>query len=94
MNRRTSVKKKTISRSSLDVVWQVIVLNDSVNLISYVTMVLRKVFGFDPNKASKHTLEAHEKGYSVVWAGQREHAEYYAQVLQQWQVNSIIKKDA
>ena len=31
--------------------WKVVVLNDPVNLMSYVVLVFRKVFGFDENRA-------------------------------------------
>lgn len=61
--------------------WQVVVHNDPVNLMSYVTMVFRKVFGFSAEKARRHMLEVHEKGKSIVWCGEREKAEFYVQQL-------------
>lgn len=94
MSRQTSTKKKSTSKTSIETPWQVVVLNDSVNLMSYVTMVFQKTLGFDKTRATKHMLEVHEKGRSVVWSGQREHAELYAQTLQQWQLNSFIQKNA
>lgn len=94
MARQVSSKPKNVPKTSLEKPWQVIVLNDSVNLMSYVTMVLQKIFGFDKKKATEHMLEVHEKGCSIVWSGQREHAELYAQALQQWQLNCIIKNNA
>ena len=77
----------------LDSPWQVVVLSDPVNLMTYVTMVFQKVFYFDKTTATKHVIEVQEKGRSVVWSGEREHAEYYAQMLQQWQLHTIIQKD-
>lgn len=74
-------------------VWLVVVLNDPVNLMSYVVMVFRKVFGFDDPTARRHMLEVHEQGRSVVWAGVREKAEAYAQTLQQWHLSAIIERD-
>ncbi len=73
--------------------WRVVVLNDPVNLMSYVVMVFRKVFGFDEAKARKHMLEVHELGRSVVWRGDREKAEAYAFTLQQWHLSSILEAD-
>ena len=61
--------------------WQVVVHNDDVNLMSYVTMVFRKVFGFSTAQAEKHMLEVHEKGRSMVWVGDREQAELYLEQL-------------
>ena len=73
--------------------WRVVVLNDPVNLMSYVVMVFRKVFGFDEARARKHMLEVHELGRSVVWRGHREKAEAYAFTLQQWHLTSVLESD-
>jgi len=73
--------------------WKVIVLNDPVNLMSYVVMVFRRVFGYDEDKARKHMLEVHEQGRSVLWAGPRERAEAYVYTLQNWQLNTVLEKD-
>jgi ATP-dependent Clp protease adaptor protein ClpS len=72
---------KTRDRSDLDSVWSVIVHNDPVNLMSYVTLVFRRVFGFPREKAERHMLEVHNQGRSIVWSGAREPAEVYLQQL-------------
>lgn len=74
-------------------VWRVVVLNDPVNLMSYVVMVFKKVLGFDETKARKHMLEVHELGRSIVWSGVREQAEAYAFNLQQWHLTVVIEAD-
>lgn len=71
--------------------WRVVVLNDPVNLMSYVVLVFRKVLGFDEPTARKHMLEVHEAGRSVVWTGLREQAEHYAFTLQQWHLSAILE---
>ncbi|KXU37382.1 Clp protease ClpS [Cephaloticoccus capnophilus] len=73
--------------------WLVVVLNDPVNLMSYVVMVFRKVFGFDETAARKHMLEVHEQGRSVLWSGPREQAEAYAYTLQQWQLTAVLESE-
>lgn len=73
--------------------WRVVVLNDPVNLMSYVVMVFKKVFGFDETRARKHMLEVHEQGRSVVWTGVREQAEAYVFTLQQWHLTAVIESD-
>lgn len=73
--------------------WRVVVLNDPVNLMSYVVMVFKKVFGFDESRARKHMLEVHEQGRSVVWTGVREQAEAYVFTLQQWHLTAVIESD-
>jgi len=73
--------------------WRVVVLNDPVNLMSYVVLVFKKVFGFDESTARRHMLEVHERGRSVVWAGLREKAEAYAFTLQQWHLTAVLESD-
>jgi ATP-dependent Clp protease adaptor protein ClpS len=75
------IEKETRAAEKLDLPWQVIVHNDPVNLMSYVTMVFQKVFGFPREKAEKHMLEVHQQGRSIVWSGMRERAELYVQQL-------------
>jgi ATP-dependent Clp protease adaptor protein ClpS len=72
--------------------WRVVVLNDPVNLMSYVVLVFKKVFGFDENRARRHMLEVHERGRSVVWSGLREQAEHYAFILQQWHLTAVLER--
>ena len=73
--------------------WRVVVLNDPVNLMSYVVMVFKKVFGFDEQTARKRMLEVHEQGRSIVWSGQREKAEAYVFTLQQWHLTAVLEPD-
>ena len=83
----------TAAQTQLADVWRVVVLNDPVNLMSYVVMVFKKVFGFDETRARRHMLEVHEKGRSIIWAGVREQAEAYAFTLQQWHLNAVIEAE-
>ncbi|MDF9827867.1 ATP-dependent Clp protease adaptor protein ClpS [Ereboglobus sp. PH5-5] len=73
--------------------WRVVVLNDPVNLMSYVVLVFKKVLGFDDQTAQKHMLEVHEQGRSVVWCGLREKAEAYAYTLHEWHLRAILEAD-
>jgi ATP-dependent Clp protease adaptor protein ClpS len=75
------LEQETREEDLLDVPWQVVVHNDPVNLMSYVTMVFQKVFGFSRDRAEKHMLEVHREGRSIVWSGLRERAELYVQQL-------------
>ena len=58
-----------------DVPWIVLVWNDPINLMSYVTYVFQKLFGYSREKAEKLMLDVHEKGRAVVSNGSREKAE-------------------
>lgn len=72
---------ETKDKDELDVPWQVVVHNDPVNLMTYVTMVFQRVFGYPREKAERHMLEVHQKGRSILWCGVRERAEFYVQQL-------------
>ena len=55
--------------------WIVIVWNDPINLMSYVTYVFQKLFGYSLSKATKLMLDVHHKGKAVVSSGSREKSE-------------------
>ena len=55
--------------------WVVIVWNDPINLMSYVTLVLQQLFGYSRSKATKLMLQVHNDGKAVVSAGTKEKAE-------------------
>ena len=57
--------------------WIVIVWNDPINLMSYVTFVLQKLFGYSLEKATELMLDVHTKGRAVVASDTRERAEMH-----------------
>jgi len=84
---------RTRAKTELSPVWNVVVLNDPVNLMSYVVLVFKRVFGYDQQTARRLMLEVHEKGRSVVWSGARETCEAYVHTLQRWQLNSVLESN-
>ena len=89
----TRTESRTSAEQRLEDAWRVVVLNDPVNLMSYVVMVFKKVLGFDETKARRHMLEVHEQGRSVVWTGVRETAEAHVFALQQWHLTAVLEAD-
>lgn len=63
------------SSVSLDTPWIVLVWNDPINLMSYVTYVFQKLFGYSKDKATSLMLDVHEKGRAVVSSGAKERCE-------------------
>jgi ATP-dependent Clp protease adaptor protein ClpS len=55
--------------------WIVLVWNDPINLMTYVTWVLQTVFGYPKSKAEKLMMDVHTKGKAVVSHGSKEKAE-------------------
>ena len=86
-------RTESVARLRLTEVWRVVVLNDPVNRMSYVVMVIRRVFGFAEPRARRHMLEVHETGRSVLWTGTREQAEAYVFALQQWHLTAVVEAD-
>ena len=56
--------------------WVTIVWNDPVNLMTYVTYVFQKLFGYPKEKAQRLMRQVHEEGRAVVSSGTREQMEH------------------
>lgn len=65
----------TDESAAIDRPWIVLVWNDPINLMTYVTFVLQKVFGYSREKAESLMLDVHHKGRAVVSSGSKEKAE-------------------
>lgn len=71
--------------------WNVIIHDDPVNLMAYVTFVLIKIFGYNEKYATNLMLQVHQQGRSIVWSGELEKAEFYAQQLQFHQLKTSLE---
>ena len=89
---QTQVVTETDTDAELAQPWNVVVYDDPVNLMGFVTMVLRRIFGYSEEKATQLMMEVHQGGKSVVWSGEREKAEFYVQQLQSFQLLAVMKK--
>jgi ATP-dependent Clp protease adaptor protein ClpS len=74
--------------------WIVIVWNDPINLMSYVTMVFRKLFGYSEAKATRLMLQVHNEGKSVVSSGTREKCELDVSKLHAHGLWATMQQDA
>ncbi len=83
---------ETDTREELDLPWNVIVHNDPVNLMEYVTMVFQRVFGYPRQRAAILMMEVHTQGRSMVWSGSREQAEHYVHQLHGHQLLATLEK--
>jgi ATP-dependent Clp protease adaptor protein ClpS len=72
----TEVDKPDVDDAALTArAWITIVWNDPVNLMSYVTLIFQKLFGYSREKATKLMMQVHEQGRAVVSSGTREQME-------------------
>lgn len=72
--------------------WVTIVWNDPVNLMSYVTSVFVRYFGYPKPKAEKLMLEVHQDGRSVVSTGSREEMERDVQAMHEYGLWATLQK--
>ncbi len=72
--------------------WVTIVWNDPVNLMSYVTYVFQKHFGYDEQKAETLMMEVHEDGKSAVSTGSREEMERDVQAMHEYGLWATMEK--
>ena len=72
--------------------WVTIVWNDPVNLMSYVSYVFQKYFGYAKKKAEKLMMEVHEDGRSVVSNGTREEMERDVQAMHEYGLWATLQK--
>ena len=56
--------------------WIVVVWNDPINLMSYVTYVFQKLFGYSRPHAQRLMLQVHHEGRAVVSGGTKERCEH------------------
>lgn len=79
--------------AAVDRPWIVIVWNDPINLMSYVTWVFQKLFGYSLEKAEKLMLQVHNEGRAVVSDGPREKAELDVMRLQEHGLWASMEKE-
>jgi ATP-dependent Clp protease adaptor protein ClpS len=73
--------------------WIVIVWNDPINLMSYVTLVLQQLFGYSRSKATRLMLQVHNEGKAVVSSGTREKAELDVSLLHAHALWATMQQD-
>ena len=73
--------------------WVVIVWNDPINLMSYVSFVFQKLFGYSKEKANKLMLEVHNNGRAAVSQGTREKAEFDVSLLHKHGLWATLQQD-
>lgn len=71
--------------------WQVIVHDDPITLMAYVTLALQQVFGYPHSKAHSLMMDVHQKGRAIVWSGAKEQAELYVFKLHARQLLATVE---
>jgi ATP-dependent Clp protease adaptor protein ClpS len=91
----TQVAEPEVSETpETDLPWIVLVWNDPINLMSYVSFVFQKLFGYSKEKADLLMVDVHEKGRAVVSTGTRERAEIDVFRLHEHGLWATMQKDS
>ncbi|MHA7269792.1 ATP-dependent Clp protease adapter ClpS [Arthrobacter sp. HLT1-20] len=77
---------------SPDIPWELIVWNDPVNLMSYVSYVFQSYFGYSEAKAAKLMLQVHTEGKSAVAHGTKEKMEAHAVAMHGFGLWATVQK--
>lgn len=77
----------------VDKPWVTIVWDDPVNLMSYVTFVFIKLFGFSQEHAQELMLQVHNEGRTAVSTGSREEMERDVQRLHEHGLWATLQRD-
>ena len=88
----TQEQQATETAPALGFPWNVIVWDDPINLQSYVVYVFQKLFGFSQQLATKHMLEVHNDGRSVVASVDRERGEFYVGRLHGYGLQATLER--
>lgn len=85
-------RSKSQTREKMAEPWQVVVLDDPVNLMEYVSRILIRIFGYSREKADALMMDVHTKGKAIVWSGGREKAEMYVNQLHSAQLHATLER--
>lgn len=83
---------ETDTATRLGRIWNVIVWDDPINLMSYVVYVFQKVFGMSEQLATRHMIEVHNAGRSILTSCEREKAELFVSRLHRYGLQATLEK--
>ena len=74
--------------------WRTIVWDDPVNLMTYVSYVFQKLFGYPREKADRLMMQVHEEGRAVVANGPRETCELHVEAMHAYGLQATVSRAA
>ena len=89
---QTGTAASTDALTAPDIPWNLVIWNDPVNLMSYVSYVFQSYFGYSEAKANKLMLEVHKKGRSIVAHGSKEQVEQHAVAMHGFGLWATVEK--
>ena len=89
---QTGTVTSTDALTAPDIPWNLVIWNDPVNLMSYVSYVFQSYFGYSEPKANKLMMEVHKKGRSIVAHGSKEQVEQHAVAMHGFGLWATVEK--
>lgn len=90
---KSKIEEEINAIFSTDRPWVTIVWDDPVNLMTYVTHVFIKLFGFSKERAQELMMQVHNEGRAVVSTGTREEMERDVQRLHEHGLWATLQRD-
>jgi ATP-dependent Clp protease adaptor protein ClpS len=72
--------------------WTLLVWDDPVNLMNYVTWVFTSYFGFPRAKAERLMLQVHTEGKAAVHSGTREEIERHVEAMHGYGLQATMEQ--
>lgn len=72
--------------------WTLLVWDDPVNLMTYVTWVFTSYFGFAREKAERLMLQVHTEGRAAVLSGTREEMERHVEAMHGYGLQATLQQ--
>ena len=91
---RTSPATDVEEVAGLDSPWVTIVWDDPVNLMTYVTYVFQKLFGYSEVRATELMMQVHTEGKAVVASGTREEMEQHVNAMHGFGLWATLERDS
>src|ERR1700712_2269593 len=95
IDQRTDTAQQTSTDvlTAPDIPWNLVIWNDPVNLMSYVSYVFQSYFGYSEAKAEQLMMQVHSEGKSAVTAGSKEKMEVDAVAMHGFGLWATVQKD-
>jgi ATP-dependent Clp protease adaptor protein ClpS len=72
--------------------WTLVVWDDPVNLMNYVTWVFTSYFGFPKPKAERLMMQVHTEGRAAVKTGTREEIERHVEAMHGYGLQATMER--
>jgi ATP-dependent Clp protease adaptor protein ClpS len=72
---KTKTREREAAKTRRIPLYHLILHNDDVHSVEFVVETVMKALGYNEQKATLMTLEAHNSGRAIVWTGTKELAE-------------------